>query len=98
MLHCGTVLSSGNMETISFHYRAGDRELYLKPDKTNQVIKIQGCLMDTKVWVFYDIFNSDKTKIIVLGLKNFVTSRLDHYNSLLSGCPNSEKSSANSKL
>ncbi len=44
--------------------------MILKPDETSQLTKLQACLKNIKTWMTCNflLLNSDKTKVIVLGL------------------------------
>ena len=71
MLPLGKIIRKHN---IDFHCYADDTQLYLsiKPDGTDQLIKLQACLKDIKTWMTrnYLLLNSDKTEVIVLGPKH----------------------------
>ena len=85
MLPLGKIIRKHN---IDFHCYADDTQLYLsmKPDGTDQLIKLQACLKDIKSWMTrnYLLLNSDKTEIIVLGPKH-LRDQLAHDNFTLDG-------------
>ena len=71
---------------INFHCYADDTQLYLsmKPDETNQLVKLQACLKDIKAWMTCNflLLNSDKTEVIVFGPKHLRDSLSNHVVSL----------------
>uniref|UniRef100_A0A8C3GA23 Reverse transcriptase domain-containing protein n=1 Tax=Cyclopterus lumpus TaxID=8103 RepID=A0A8C3GA23_CYCLU len=68
MLPLGNIIRK---HSISFHCYADDTQLYLwiKPEETNQLAKLQACLKDIKTWMTCNflMLNSDKTEVILLG-------------------------------
>ena len=54
-----------------FHCYADDTQLYLsmKPDTTDQLVKLQSRLKDLKNWMTLEVLliNSDKTEVLVFG-------------------------------
>lgn len=78
MLPLGSIIRK---HSVNYHCYADDTQLYLsiKPDDTNQLVKLQECLKDIKSWMTYNflMLNSDKTEVIVLGperLRNQLSS------------------------
>uniref|UniRef100_A0A3Q3KA17 Reverse transcriptase domain-containing protein n=1 Tax=Monopterus albus TaxID=43700 RepID=A0A3Q3KA17_MONAL len=71
MLHLGNIIRKHN---INFHCYADDTQLYLsmKPNESDQLVKLQACLKDIKAWMTCNflLLNSDKTEVIVLGPEN----------------------------
>ena len=56
----------------------------MKPDETNQLVKLQACLKDIKAWMTCNflLLNSDKTEVIVFGPKHLRDSLSNHVVSL----------------
>ena len=79
MLPLGSIIRKHG---INFHCYADDTQLYLsmKPDETNQLVKLQACLTDIKAWMTWNflLFNSDKTEVIVFGPKHVRDSLSNH--------------------
>ncbi|PME06503.1 hypothetical protein A8A06_07420 [Escherichia coli] len=75
MLPLGSVIRKHG---VRFHCYADDTQLYLsmKPDDSNQLVKLQACLEDIKTWMASNLLllNSDKTEVIVFGPKNLRNS------------------------
>ena len=71
MLPLGKIIRN---HCINFHCYADDTQLYLsmKPNETNQLVKLQACLKDIKAWMTCNFLhlNSDKTEVIVFGPKH----------------------------
>ena len=57
------------------HCYANDTHLYLsmKPDKTNQLVRLQACLKVIETWMTQNflILNSDKTDVVIFGPERF---------------------------
>lgn len=70
MLPLGNIIRG---HSINFHCYADDTQLYLsiKPEETNQLVKLQACVDDIKSWMTCNflMLNSDKTEVILLGPK-----------------------------
>uniref|UniRef100_A0AAQ4QM23 Reverse transcriptase domain-containing protein n=1 Tax=Gasterosteus aculeatus aculeatus TaxID=481459 RepID=A0AAQ4QM23_GASAC len=56
---------------INFHCYADDTQLYLsiKPEETDQLVRLQECLGDIKTWMTgnFLMLNSEKTEVILIG-------------------------------
>uniref|UniRef100_A0A665ULH4 Reverse transcriptase domain-containing protein n=1 Tax=Echeneis naucrates TaxID=173247 RepID=A0A665ULH4_ECHNA len=83
------LLPLGNIirkHSINFHCYADDTQLYLsmKPNEVTQIVRLQACLEDIKVWMTgnFLLLNSDKTEVIVLGPKHLRKILSNHLISL----------------
>uniref|UniRef100_A0A674MAK8 Reverse transcriptase domain-containing protein n=1 Tax=Takifugu rubripes TaxID=31033 RepID=A0A674MAK8_TAKRU len=65
------MLPLGNIIRQHFHCYADDTQLYLsmKPEETEQLVKLQTCLKDIKSWMSSNflLLNSGKTEVMVCG-------------------------------
>uniref|UniRef100_A0A665UBY4 Reverse transcriptase domain-containing protein n=1 Tax=Echeneis naucrates TaxID=173247 RepID=A0A665UBY4_ECHNA len=72
--------------SINFHFYTDDTQLYLsmKPDEVTQIVRLQTCLEDIKVWMTENflLLNSDKTEVIVLSPKHLRKILSNHVISL----------------
>ncbi len=66
---------------ISFHCYADDTQLYIstKPDEISKLSKLTECVENIKDWMTSNflLLNSDKTEILIIGLKNSTQNLLD---------------------
>src|SRR4029434_8331294 len=79
MLTLGAVIRKHG---INFHSYADDTQLYLsmKPDEIVHLPKIEVCLQDAKSWMAdnFLLFNSDKTEVMLVGLKQLRMTLSSH--------------------
>ncbi|KAI2645870.1 3-oxoacyl-[acyl-carrier-protein] synthase 3 protein 1 [Labeo rohita] len=86
MLPLGNIIKKHG---ISFHCYADDTQLYIstRPDETSKLLKLTECVKTVKDWMTnnFQLLNSDKTEILLIGPKNN-TQNLLTYNLQLDGC------------
>ncbi len=79
MLPLGNIIRK---HRVSFHSYADDTQLYIysRPGETHQIEKLMECIVDIKNWMTSNflLLNSEKTEVLIIGLKPPTIINLEH--------------------